>query len=143
LSALVLKRASASRPSGEWNDDDFDVLADGVVIGRILKVHAAPVGSRGCGRWPLDIMRTARQRTAMLRHAKRQWRHSQIVGGGSETIRLLVAQKVAESLSAKYIRIALAIFRKLDDSFGYDVVVSRIVHPFGWVSGARTKHGRK
>jgi len=23
------KRASASRPSGEWNDDDFDVLADG------------------------------------------------------------------------------------------------------------------
>src|SRR5262249_60537294 len=33
-----------------------------------------------------------------------------------------VAQKVAESLSAKYIRIALAIFRKLDDSFGYDAV---------------------
>jgi hypothetical protein len=26
---LVLKRASASRPSGEGNDDDFDVLADG------------------------------------------------------------------------------------------------------------------
>ena len=32
---LILKRASASRPSGEWNDDDFDVLADGAVIGRI------------------------------------------------------------------------------------------------------------
>jgi hypothetical protein len=30
---LVLKRASASRPSGEWNDDDYDVLADGVVVG--------------------------------------------------------------------------------------------------------------
>jgi hypothetical protein len=43
---LVLKRASASRPSGEWNDDDFDVLADGVVVvGRIFKVHAAPVGT--------------------------------------------------------------------------------------------------
>jgi hypothetical protein len=28
---LTLERASASRPSGEWNDDDFDVLADGVV----------------------------------------------------------------------------------------------------------------
>jgi hypothetical protein len=26
---LLLKRASASRPSGEWNDDDYDVLADG------------------------------------------------------------------------------------------------------------------
>jgi len=35
--ATVLKRASASRPSGEWNDDDFDVLADGVVVGRIMK----------------------------------------------------------------------------------------------------------
>jgi hypothetical protein len=34
--ALILKRASASRPSGEWNDDDFDVLADGVVVGRIM-----------------------------------------------------------------------------------------------------------
>jgi hypothetical protein len=41
---LTLKRASASRPSGEWNDDDFDVLADGAVVGRIFKVHAAPVG---------------------------------------------------------------------------------------------------
>ena len=35
--ALILKRASASRPSGEWNDDDYDVLADGVVVGRIMK----------------------------------------------------------------------------------------------------------
>jgi hypothetical protein len=32
---LILKRASVSRPSGQWNDDDFDVLADGVVVGRI------------------------------------------------------------------------------------------------------------
>jgi len=32
---LILKRASASCPSGEWDDDDFDVLADGVVVGRI------------------------------------------------------------------------------------------------------------
>src|SRR5260370_35898131 len=31
------------------------------------------------------------------------------------------AQKVAESLLAKYIRIALATFRKFDDSFGYAV----------------------
>jgi hypothetical protein len=41
---LVLKRASASRPSGEWNDDDYDVLADGAVVGRIFKANAAPVG---------------------------------------------------------------------------------------------------
>jgi hypothetical protein len=42
---LVLKRASASHPSGEWSDDDYDVLADGVVVGRIMKAAAAPVGS--------------------------------------------------------------------------------------------------
>jgi hypothetical protein len=42
---LILKRASASRPSGEWNDDDYDVLAEGVVVGRIYKANAAPVGS--------------------------------------------------------------------------------------------------
>jgi hypothetical protein len=34
---LVLKRASASPPSGEWNDEDFDVLADGVVVRRIFR----------------------------------------------------------------------------------------------------------
>jgi hypothetical protein len=39
---LLLKRASASRPSGEWNEDDFDVLAEGAVVGRIFKVNAAP-----------------------------------------------------------------------------------------------------
>jgi hypothetical protein len=42
---LTLKRASGSRPSGEWNDDDFDVLANGEVVGRIFKANAAPVGA--------------------------------------------------------------------------------------------------
>jgi hypothetical protein len=35
---LILKRASAARPCGEW---DFDVLGDGVV-GRIFKANATP-----------------------------------------------------------------------------------------------------
>jgi hypothetical protein len=39
---LVLKRASASRPPGEWNE--YDVLAEGVVIGSIRKAAAAPAG---------------------------------------------------------------------------------------------------
>jgi hypothetical protein len=43
--SLILKRASASRPSGAWNDEDFDVLADGVVVGRIFNSAASPVGS--------------------------------------------------------------------------------------------------
>jgi hypothetical protein len=42
--ALILKRASTSRPSGEWSDDDYDVLADRVAVGRILHAAAAPVG---------------------------------------------------------------------------------------------------
>jgi hypothetical protein len=39
---VVLKRTSASRSSGQWSDDDFDVLAEGGVVGRIFKVNAQP-----------------------------------------------------------------------------------------------------
>jgi hypothetical protein len=56
MTALLLKRASASRPSGEWNDDDFDVLADGVVVGRIFKANASPVGMS----WMWNGLRSAR-----------------------------------------------------------------------------------
>jgi len=44
MPSLILKRASASRSSGEWSDVDYDVLADGVVVGRIFNADAAPVG---------------------------------------------------------------------------------------------------
>jgi hypothetical protein len=37
-------RGSASRPSGQWRDDDYDVLENGVVIGRIFMVPVAPEG---------------------------------------------------------------------------------------------------
>jgi hypothetical protein len=40
--ALILKCASASRSSGEWKDD-YDVLAESAVVGRIMKAAAAPV----------------------------------------------------------------------------------------------------
>ena len=44
-SLLLLKRASG-RPSGRWNTDDYDVIADdGAVVGRIFMANAAPVGS--------------------------------------------------------------------------------------------------
>jgi hypothetical protein len=42
---LILKRASVSRPSGQWRDDDYDVLEDGVVVGRIFCLDA--VGPQG------------------------------------------------------------------------------------------------
>jgi len=37
---LVLKRASASRSSGEWSDDDYDVLSGDAVIGRVYEDKA-------------------------------------------------------------------------------------------------------
>jgi len=42
--SLILQRASTSRLSGDWNEDDFDALADGDIVGRIFKVNAAPIG---------------------------------------------------------------------------------------------------
>jgi hypothetical protein len=39
------ERASASRPSGEWSEDNYDVLAAGIVVGRIMKAAASPVGA--------------------------------------------------------------------------------------------------
>jgi hypothetical protein len=58
VSQLIFKRASASRPSGEWSDNDFDVLASSVVIGRIMKGsrvtrrHAVDVDARVWPPWP-------------------------------------------------------------------------------------------
>ena len=45
MTQLILKRASASRPSSERSEDDYDVLADDVVVGRIMRAILAPVGS--------------------------------------------------------------------------------------------------
>jgi hypothetical protein len=42
MTDLILKRAATSRPSGKWSDDDYDVLEDGVVVGRIFTVPVAP-----------------------------------------------------------------------------------------------------
>jgi len=38
---LILKRASAGRPLEPWSDDDYDVLTEGQVAGRIMKVQNA------------------------------------------------------------------------------------------------------
>jgi len=38
---LILKRASKSRPSGQWSDDDYDVFDGDQLIGRIMWTYAA------------------------------------------------------------------------------------------------------
>ena len=42
---LILKRGNLSRRGGQWRDDDFDVLENGVVVGRIFCLDA--VGPQG------------------------------------------------------------------------------------------------
>jgi hypothetical protein len=49
---LTLKRASISHRSGKERDDDYGVLADGVVVGRIFKVR---VGGRTPWMWTLAL----------------------------------------------------------------------------------------
>ena len=77
MDQLILKRASASRPSGEWNEDDFDVLADGAVVGRIFKANAAPVGMPWM--WTL-IFLTIKE----MSPARRPWSPLPRAGGGSK-----------------------------------------------------------
>ena len=78
---LTLKRASASRSSGEWSDDDYDVLCEGEVVGRIMKAAAAPVGTPWM--WTLVLYNEGRTPTrgyeptreaAMTAFAKSWWR---------------------------------------------------------------------
>jgi hypothetical protein len=42
---LALMRTALSRQSDEWNVDNFDVLADDEIVGRIFEANAALTGS--------------------------------------------------------------------------------------------------
>ena len=81
---LTLKRASASRPSGEWGENDYDVLADGVVVGRIVKAAASPEDKPWM--WTLLLYHEGRTPAhGYETHARQRWRHSQKAGGGSSS----------------------------------------------------------
>ena len=69
MSPLILKHASANRPSGEWRDDDYDLLENGFVVGRIVFLDA--VGRQGR---PLDGRAGTRATCAERRMAtSRRW----------------------------------------------------------------------
>jgi hypothetical protein len=42
MSQLTLKRAKVSRPSGQWRNDDYEVICKGAVVGRVFLSPAAP-----------------------------------------------------------------------------------------------------
>jgi hypothetical protein len=78
MTGSILKRASASRPWGEWNDDDFDVLANGAVVGRIFKANAAPVGSPWM--WTLAFKRAECTLAAELGMSRKPNEHYETTG---------------------------------------------------------------
>jgi hypothetical protein len=52
MSPLILKLASASRSSGQWSDDDYDVLENGVAPRGSTRNHAPRGVTRHYGRSP-------------------------------------------------------------------------------------------
>ena len=75
MSPLILKRAPIGR-----TQEDYRVLEDGVIVGRIFLSPAAPQDRPGCGP-PVTTATFAVQR---LRADARSGRWSQRVGGTSE-----------------------------------------------------------
>jgi hypothetical protein len=74
ISRLILKHA----PIGD-NEDDYDMLADGVGAFSCRKQRRT-IGN-GCGPSPMAITKTARRPAAMSRRMRLRWRHSRRVGG--------------------------------------------------------------
>jgi hypothetical protein len=54
MAQLILKRAKLSRPDGQWSYQDYDVLADGKVVGRIYDNGSA--GTPPNMRWFWSVM---------------------------------------------------------------------------------------
>jgi hypothetical protein len=73
---LILRRASAFRPSGGWNDDDYAVLCNGVVVGRIMQAAAVPVGMSWM--WTLAFGHHEATREAAMAAFAKSWRRATI-----------------------------------------------------------------
>jgi hypothetical protein len=69
VSALILRRAS--RPSGQWRNDDCDLLADGGVVDRIMRTtwpgsHAVALGLRASSGSHAELQLRATTREAAI-----------------------------------------------------------------------------
>jgi hypothetical protein len=60
--SLTLKRTSASRSSGQWKDEDHDVLADGKVVGRIYEQGTAGTPRELWWFWSITVIEKAKPR---------------------------------------------------------------------------------
>jgi hypothetical protein len=80
---LILKRSSLAHAGF----DDFDVLCEGELVGRIYHGKSGSGDSHGSGAWPTAITRTARQHMATRRTAKRPCQRSPRAGGGNSADR--------------------------------------------------------
>jgi hypothetical protein len=69
---------------GQWNDDDFDVLGNGSVVGRIFKANAATVGSPWMWTLAFGYHEDQRRRTAMLQRPRLPWQRLPRGGDGNE-----------------------------------------------------------
>src|SRR5258708_28792101 len=103
MDQLILKRASAIRITGEWGEDHYDVLADGVVVGRIVKAAASPVGKPWMWTVLFGPTRTAHRPTAMSRRARLRWRRSPRAGAGNRPRRPWRAGAVKQKRAARSI----------------------------------------
>jgi hypothetical protein len=92
MATISAASAAASRLSGEWSEDDFDVLADGLVVGRIFKADAAPAGMPWMWtmlfdyRWPTHGYATSRE-AAMAAFAKSWLEGSTALGVSAGAVR--------------------------------------------------------
>jgi hypothetical protein len=79
MNQLILKRANTSRPSGHWSEDDYDVLSEGEVVGRIMKVTAAPEDTP----WMWTLAYGYHDDNAELRRARASQSESVLAGESS------------------------------------------------------------
>jgi len=70
MSPLILKLTAALRRLWRWRDDRYDVVENGVMVGRIFKAPAAPRGRQ----WWASGHNGEIRRAATSRRARPRWR---------------------------------------------------------------------